>query len=373
MNRRDRSHWKDHAHRYVPSMEGLETRQLPSSYAPFSTSALFWPYSSSSAFSSNQQLASQAAVVRHEYDKYVGELKRLELNSQATTVEYLALRDDSRAISVAASAAGLPQAAARNTALEVSLQLDRSPLYGWGGDPGWSVVADRLTSNLDSLDVPQPLIDHTLADMRALAVSTGISLDGFQTFTTDFNTLRDYESALPPNPYYHFEDPSLYYTQHLRGFFRDWGVQRVAAEGKVHRDLRAIQVETRTDPAGIAVLHRDIELLKGLGAAVPSTTNRQLEDAYIAAFGQGVPTAQVQTQLRSSLVTILGPAAMASRIAANRLVADAPAFAQAVGVSASHVQTIVNDVGALVDAGGGEMLNPFKVTIQHAARPRPIG
>jgi len=337
-------------------------------FAPISSYTLF-PGSTSlgSYSSSSQQLAARAAIVRHDYDRYVGELKTLELKSQATPEEFLSLRDDARAICAAASATNLPPAVANNTAVDVSLQLDRSPLYGSAKDSGWAVVSARVTTNLDSLDVPQPLIDRTLADMNALADSAGVSSAEFQTFTNDFYRLRDAESSLPSNPYYHFEDPGLFYSQHLRGFFRHWGMQKDTSEARLKADLRTIQSQTRVDPAGITVLHRDVHLLESLGAAVPSTTNQQLDDAYLAAFAEGVPSPQAVSQLRTNLVTILGAVGTAPHIASvNRLAADAPDFAQAQGVSASNVQTIVADVGAVVDAGGDESLNPFKVTIRHA-------
>jgi hypothetical protein len=368
---RSRRRDRDRDRRFAPGIEGLEVRQLLSLFPPISSYSLL---PGSTSYGSSQQLAARAAIVRHEYDRYVGELKSLELKSQATPEEFLALRDDARAISAAASAANLPPTVASTTAADVSLQLDRSPLYGAAKDPGWDVVTARLATNLETLDVPQPLIQQTLADMKALADSAGVSADEFQTFTNDFYTLRDGESSLPSNPYYHFEDPGLFYSQHLRGFFRDWGVQKVAAEAKLNVDLRTIQSATQVDPAGVAVLHRDVHLLESLGAAVPSTTNQQLDDAYLAAFVQGVPSPPVQSQLRSNLVTILGPVGTASRIAmVDRLVADAPAFAQAAGAPSPNIETIVNDVGVLVNAGGGETLNPFKVTVRHAARPNPAG
>ncbi len=340
--------------RFSLSLEGLEGRQLLSAY--------------------NQQLAAQAAIVRHEYDQYVGEVKTLELKSQATPSELLALRDDARAISAAASAANLSPSVASTTATDVSLQLDRSPLYGAAKDPGWGVVTARVTTNLDALDVPQPLIQETLADMKALATSAGVTADEFQTFTNDFNTLLNGESTLPSNPYYHFEDPGLFYTQHLRGFFRGWGVQKVNAEATLNRDLRTIQAANSVGPAGVAVLHRDVHLLEGLGAAVPSATNQQLDDTYVAAFDQGAPTSQIQPELRTNLIAILGPVGTASRIAmVNRLVADAPAFAQATDSPSPYVQTLVDDVATLVNAGGGQTLNPFKVTVRRTAGPTRVG
>ena len=46
-----------------------------------------------------------AYIARHEYDHFVTEVRQLELQSAATPAQYLALRDDSRAITLAASSA----------------------------------------------------------------------------------------------------------------------------------------------------------------------------------------------------------------------------------------------------------------------------
>ena len=143
---------------------------------------------------------------------------------------------------------------------------------------------------------------------------------------------------------------------------------------KLKDDLRTIQSVIQVSAAGITVLHRDVHLLEGLGAAVPSTTNRQLNDTYLAAFADGVPTPHDVAQLRANLIAILGPVATAPRIASvDRLSADAPALALAVSASPPHIQTIVADVGAVVDAGGGETLNPFKVTIRRRYPSRHAG
>ena len=115
-------------------------------------------------------------------------------------------------------------------------------------------MSDSLTANLSGLNVPQSLIDQTVTDMRTLAASAGVGPDGFATFTDNFNTLRNGEQTLPSGSGYHFEDPSLYYTQHLRGFFRGWGVQKVEAEATLQSNLRTIQGQSRAVPAGGAVL-----------------------------------------------------------------------------------------------------------------------
>ncbi len=275
MDRHDRPNRQVRQHHFGPSVEALESRQLLSFFSPY-------------GYSSNQ-LYYQASVVRHEYDQYVSELKQLELQSQATPAEYLALRNDARGISTEASPTGLSASAVQYKAVEVSLQLDRSPLYGWLDDAGWSEMSTQLTANLSGLNIPQPLIDQTVSDMRTLAVSAGVNPYGFDTFTNDFDTLRNGEQTLPSNPYGHFEDPSLYYTQHLRGFFRGWGVQKVEARAKLQTDLHTIEGATPSSPAGAAVLQRDVQILKSLGAAVPSTTNQQFGNTYVAAFDQGAP------------------------------------------------------------------------------------
>jgi hypothetical protein len=152
------------------------------------------------------------------------------------------------------------------------------------------------------------------------------------------------------------------------------GHQKVEAEARVQRHVVTIPNAARTGPAGDAVVQRDVQILEGLGAAMPSASKNLFNASYVAAFAQGTPNLGGLAQLRSSLVSILGPAGTAHRVASvDRLVADAPEFFQAVGASQADVQTIMTDVGTLVDAGGGESLNPFKVTIQPGRRADPAG
>ncbi len=333
-------------HRRTPIVENLEERRLPSFFGS----------------SYSNQVYYQAQIVRHEYDQYVSEVKRLELASRATPAEYLALRDDARAISADASAAGLPTTTAQLKAVSATLILDRAPLDGSFDNAAWTEVTTRLSGTLDGLHVPQTLIVQTVADMRTLADSAGVDPFGFSTFTDDFNTLRNGEQSLPANSGYHFEDPGLFYSQHLRGFFRGWGTQKKNARTQLDRDLAAIE---RLSPAGAGVIRRDASILESLSAWVPSSTMNRLNAAYLAAFAQGTPSAASLSSLRSTLAGILGPAATPHRLnSIGRLVIDAPALETAVADSSTAVQTIVRDVAALVDAGGGETLNPFRVTIQ---------
>jgi hypothetical protein len=357
MDGHDRSARSNRQRRHIPRPEALESRSLRSVFAPFSSSVF--------GSSSSSPYSAQVALVRHEYDTYVGAVRTLEFKSQATPQEFQALRNDAREISAAASATKLPLEAARTEAVAVSLQLDRSPLYGWAGDSAWSEYSTRLEASLDSLGVDQSLIDSTLADTKAISASAGVSFNEFQTFTNAFSTLHAGEKSLPYSPYYSFEDPELFYTQHLRGFFRGWGMQKVTAERQVKDLLFTIKTANQLAPTQSAVLHRDVQLLENLGATLPSTSLDGLYSSYVAAFQGGMPTPAIQSQLRENLLAALGSSASAQPIGwVNGLVADAPSFYRAVGSSTSTVQNITNAVTGLVDAGGGESLNPFKVTIR---------
>ncbi len=357
MDPRDRKARSTRHHCHIAHLEDLEARRLPSVFTPFSSSVF--------GSSSSSQYSAQVALVRHEYDTYVGAVRTLEFKSQATPQEFQALRNDAREISAAASATKLPLEVARTEAVAVSLQLDRSPLYGWAGDSAWSEYRARLEASLDSLGVDESLIDKTLADTKAIAVSAGVSFSEFQTFTNSFSTLQAGEKSLPYSTYYNFEDPELFYTQHLRGFFRGWGMQKKTAEAQVKDLLFTIKTANQLAPSQSAVLHRDVRLLENLGATLPSTSLEQLYSSYVATFQGGVPIPATQAQLRESLLAALGPAAGAHPIGwVNKLVADAPSFYRAVGSSTSTVQNITGAVTVLVDTGGGESLNPFKVTIR---------
>lgn len=365
MERPDRPTRDTPRRRCAPSIEGLEHRQLLSTA------------------SSSQ--AARVAITRHDYDQYVRDLKDVELHSQATPAQYLALRDDARSIALAASAAAGDRNGADARAVAVSLQLDRSLLAGSLGPSGWSEVESRLTTNLDALGVPRPLIDKTIADVHATAASAGVSAANYQTLVTDMDRYADarsnlsaYSHSTTNTGHYssassgysgfapHFPDPQVYYTQHLRGFFRGWAEQKVNDQAKLRADLTAA--------GGGAVLHRDTQALVSLGAAVPSETNGRLLDAYSAAFGQGAPTATVVSSLGANLTSVLGIAATPSRAAkVATLAADAPAFYLASGSSPANVATLVGDVRAVVDDGGDSSLNPFKITIVAAPRPARNG
>ena len=334
-----------------PALEGLESRQLLTS-----SSAAYWTYRTS-----------------HELNLFVGDLQRLELMSQATPAQYLALRDDARAISRAASTTTLALPEANAKALAVSLQLDRSALDGWMGDSAWDGVRSRLTANLDGLNVPPALVDQTIADMKAIATSSGVTFHDFQTFTDEFNTLRA-DEAYTTSGYRHFPDPGLYFTQHLRGFFRGGAVQRGRDQSKLDADLRTIGAESSDTPAEAAALASEARLLEKIGAGLPTQANEQVGQDFLATFAQGSPSPEALAQARSALVADLGAGTSGPSLSAvDHLIAGASGFFQDAGSSQANARTLVLDVRAIVADGGGSPLNPFKVEVSRSSTGASAG
>lgn len=339
-NRTPRSH--------IPAVEPLEGRCVPSGFS--TSNGSYWNN-----------------LVRHEYHVFVGDLRRLELNSRATPAEAQALRDDARAISQDASSAALSVQAVQTKALAVSLQLDRAPLDGSIGNVGWDVIATRLAGNVNGLNVPPSLIQRTVADMRAIADSAGVSAVETQHLDADMERLLDGEQRLGSHSYYRFPNPQLYYTQHLREFFRGSTGEKVAAQAQRDADLRRIQVEAGDNAADAAVLHRDARLLEVVDASLTSEAGAQLSSSYLALFAGGAPSAQALAQWSGASRAALGPGASAATLAnVNQLGADAPTFFRAVGSSTQNASAVVRDVQALVAAGGGEPLDPFRVQLVRA-------
>lgn len=332
-------------HRRVFTVEPLEERQLLSA-----TTSSNYSY--------------RVSQVRHRYDVYVSDLQRLELKSQATPAEALALRNDARAISQDASTSNLSLASAQTKALAVSLLLDRAPLDGSLQQQGWGAITTRLAQSLSGFNVSQPLFNQTIADMQAIAKSAGVSNIDVQHLDQDMQSLTDAEQWLGSNSYYTFPNPQLYYNQHLRGFFRGGAVEKVKAQAQRNADLRQIQVEAGDSGADAAVLHRDATALEVVGAGLTSDAAAQFNTVYLAAFSAGSPSPQVQAQLPADLRATLGPAPSNTLVSnTNQLAADAPAFFRAVGSSSQNISLILSDIQALVAAGGAQPLDPFKIQV----------
>lgn len=326
---------------YQPGTELLEDRRLPSG----------WGSSSSS----------QVALVQHYLHAYMGELQHLELKSHATVAEYQALRDDARAITAEASATSLGPAVAQTKALAVTLQLDRAPLDGSFGNLAWQGVAGKLSTNLNGLGVSPELITRTIADMKATADSAGVSAHDYATLAFDANRLRHGEHGLR-NSYTHFPSPGLYYSQHLRGFFRGAAAERKANLNALHADVRSIQASANATPSEAAALHRDVRLLRQVGAALTSVKNEQFGNSYTTTFAQGLPGAAQQAQFQASATTILDGTATPGLLGkVNQLSTDAPTFFPATGSSQANIARIVADVQAVVADGVASGANPFKV------------
>ncbi len=89
----------------------------------------------------------------------------------------------------------------------------------------------------------------------------------------------------------------------------------------------------------------------------------------MAAFDNGAPSAAAQQALGAQFQIILGANALPSTLtAANRLVADTPAYFPAAASSQANIRTITTDILALVSFGGGNAPNAYKVEISRNAR-----
>jgi hypothetical protein len=331
------------ARRRAPSFDGLEDRLLLAA--------------------TQQSLAYRVAQVQHKYHQYVSDLQRVELGSHATPAESLALRDAARSIGVAAATADLPPQVARARALAVTLQLDRAPLLGWLGDRGWEDMRARLTADLDALGVPPQVADQAIAAMQAVARSAGVTADEYRDLIAKEDSYRDGRDALPSGAA-DLPDPNVYYTQHLRGFFRGGEAQRRADLAKLDTDIRSIGATAGDTPAEASVLRRDTRLLERIGASVTSQADVGLGDAFVAAFALGAPSGQDLTDLEGTIRSIVGAGGIAITLGAvDRLVGDADAFFRATGSSRDGVRILTDDVRSVVEDGGGSPPNPFKVQI----------
>ncbi len=338
MARRDRSISK----RFAPSAEGLEDRCL---------------LSVGSTTAANNQ--ARVARVRHEQKVFIGDLQNLEWRSHATQEEFLALRDDARAIGQAASSTTLPPAVAATKAAAASLELDRSTIDGFLDDSQWAAVQSRLEGNLDGLNVPQSLIDQTIADMKAIADSAGVTGAEYDKFEHDSDTFRQGNASLPSG-YAHFDDPGLYFSQHLRGFVHGQKETRQAAIRSLNADLRAIAAS----PSDLETLRRDAGSLQTIEAGLTSDQVDSVEAALTTALADPSPSPAEIASLGATLDAIYGPGVSPTvSTASNRLLNDFANFAAALGGSADHVATVLNDVRAVVDAGGSVATNPFRITI----------
>ncbi len=200
------------------------------------------------------------------------------------------------------------------------------------------------------------LIAKTVNDMEAAAVSANVDPGSYQVFNDD---LASYESARG-QANSHFHDPQIYYTQHLRGFFRGWATQKAQDQAALTSEVNTVAKQAGS---GGAVVRRDASILGQLGVPIPSESNDRLTDAYVNTFAQGSPSPATLAEFRTVAISSLGATASASRTAAvDRLISDAPSFFKATG-STSTIRSLVNAVVAVVNDGQGASLNPFKISI----------
>src|SRR5262249_30083001 len=150
-----------------------------------------------------------------------------------------------------------------------------------------------LTANLAPLQVPPSAIDQAIAAMQATATSAGVTYSDYQSLTAKENSYARARSSVH-NSTSHFPDPETYYTQHLRGFFRGGATSEKQAQAKLDADLQAIEREASDSPAQTGVLHRDVQLLQQVGAALTSQAFSQFASTFSDAFDNGAPSAAAQ-------------------------------------------------------------------------------
>ena len=306
---------------------------------------------------------STSLFVTAAYGQFIDDLHTLETRSKATPTEYLALRDDARMISQAASAASLNLSTAQTKANLASTILDRSVLDGSLGPAGWADVQARLTTDLSGLGVSQPLINQTFADIQATASSSRVTAADYQQLSKDMSALSTSEE-IPGNLSYGDMDPSLYLAQHLGGFFRGWAVQRTTDVATLKSDLKTIPSSVDASSADRAALQQEVQLLEKIGAKIPSASNAQLLSIYggisYDTTGQVVSASQVGESIESTLGGSIKPAQGAE---IEKILTNAPKAYQAVGASPTNLATITNDVQAVVNDGVSSAPNPFKVVV----------
>jgi hypothetical protein len=331
--------------RFTPQVDGLEARELLTTAG--STSSY------------------QNSIAKHAYDQFTSLLQRIEFSSLATPAQYLALRDDTRAISQAVSAPGarVSGQVAQNEVITATVLIDRSLLQGWLSDQGWNEIRQRLGVDLSGLNVPPAVLDKTVVDLKSAAVSAGVDPGTADILDVQIASVQSARNQLHGGTSgISYRDPEVYYTQHLRGFFRGWAVQKTNDQAKLHADVARISAGS---PGASAVLNRDISRLTQLTSAITSDANDDFTTAYITAFAQGSPSPTALATFHASAISALGTTANPPRVAIlNKLTADAPAFFTAAASSSANVQTIAIDTQAVVDDGQGSSLNPFLIVIR---------
>jgi hypothetical protein len=216
--------------------------------------------------------------------------------------------------------------------------------------------------DLAGFNVPPAIINQTVVDMKAAALSAGVDPGTADILDAQIASVQSARNQLyGGNSGYSYRDPEVYYTQHLRGFFRGWADQKTQDQAKLNADVATV---SRGSSTSAAVLNGDLGRLEVLGAAITSDASAQLTTSYIIAFAQGSPSPTSLATFRASAISALGTTANKARVATlNKLIADAPAFYTAAG-SFANVQTIVTDTQAVIEDGQGSSLNPFLIVIR---------
>lgn len=341
-----------------PGCEPLEGRALLAA-TPVPTAG------SPSAYSSQYQYQAYMSSIG-ALDNYTSILARIESRSHVTPAESLALRDDARAIGAAIAAAGTAPSVAAARAGQITSLLDSAPIDGSFAAQDWADEEARLAGLVAGLGVPDSLVARTIADMKALADSAGVSKGEAYRFRVSIN---DYKASENNLSYYYglnylnsLPDAHTFYTQHLAGFVPGGRAQARADRQRLGADESALAAASGANAHEAGALRSGIRRLELAEVRLTSGMIDQLGVAVADAFAGGAPTPAGLAALRAEVGTILANSGTTAVAQADGAIGSLAVFARAPKFSSTSLTTVLADAARVVEAGGVGPSNPYLVT-----------
>jgi hypothetical protein len=298
-------------------------------------------------------------------NQYTTTLARIEHKSRATAAESLALRNDAKAIGAAIAAAGVAPSVAAARGAAITNLLASAPIDGWFGDQGWADEHNKLDKLVAGLGVSESLVTQTIADMRALAESAGVSKGEFYRLSVSINAYKSSEKNLS---YYYglnylnsLPDAHTFYAQHLAGFVPGAKAQAQADRQRLADDERALIDASGANATQAAALRGGIHRLELAETQVTSGAIDQLHRAIAAAFAGGEPGDPAIAALRAEAATILANSGAVALAQADGAITSLAVYAGAPEAASAPIDTVLVDAARLVEEGAVGPANPYRV------------
>jgi hypothetical protein len=299
-------------------------------------------------------------------DQYTTVLAKIEHRSKATAAESLALRDDAKASGAAIAAAGVDPKVASAKEATISSLLDSAPIDGWFTDQGWADERTKLDNLVAGLGVSEDLVTRTIADMRALADSAGVSKGEFYRLSVSINAYKSSEHNLS---YYYglnylnsLPDAHVFYTQHLTGFVQGGKARARADRKQLADDEQALVAASGANATQAGALRGGIHRLQLAEARATSGAIDQLDAAIGSAFAGGAPTVAALSALKAEAGTILANSGAAAIAQADGAISMLATFAHAAQAASTTIDTVLVDAARIVEEGAAGPANPYLVT-----------